>query len=261
MAPFGGGCGEELTYYETSSDGRWLLCNVASGITVIGRDGTRWQFSYNEILGSGLEAITVAKSWTTDGKYLYFSPMVPSDGGVSLGFLNRSAYALFRMDLGTGDVSAIIAGTGDYDAIYAISFSPTGRRLAYCNNGQHPLQVNILDLQTGTTLTIPVDLIFSQGGNFTWNPDGTRMTFGVYASNPDPNQAHDYWELIDLTTVYLVDFQAGGYTPVMSNYTGYLTVQSLDEENRLTYFTPADTFVRVLNLDTLEIQVLGTQIP
>jgi hypothetical protein len=173
--------------YEECSQGRyftvlgnWALCDpLEDPITIINASNEIRQFSYKDYYGEKIaNPCTRLHSITGDGKYLYFS----LDDGCILtepGFI--SSISLLRMDLADGKVSETLPASYNFESstgnTYSLSLSPTGRRLAYIHDGESPLSLNILDLQTGRNSSYQVDGNYLDGGSFTWSQDGTKLAF------------------------------------------------------------------------------------
>ncbi len=85
------------------------------------------------------------------------------------------------MDLSNGHVTEILQA--DYDfasyngSYYTASVSPTGRRLAYLFNKEKPLELHVLDLQTGQDTSYSLDNKYTLGGQYHWSEDVTKLAF------------------------------------------------------------------------------------
>ena len=150
-------CGQYFYQYDTSisPDGNWLAisCGHESNQTleIASKDGKRWTLYFKDYLSAekidqyGTAGIFNPVHWTIDEAYLYFTENSPFDGGGSACFYGPRIIDLYRINLNTGMVSAILTGT------YHFAFSPGGLWLAYIAN--RPI---ILNLRTGEKLTIEV---------------------------------------------------------------------------------------------------------
>jgi hypothetical protein len=208
LAPFTEVCGHMPYSWDMSSDGNWAVCDSSPGIHVVSRNGADWEFSYDEFFGTEFYGFTYIAAWTLDGRYLFFGPMATIDGIYPF---PDNAMALLRMDLQTGQVQTILSGNRDYDQprFYALSVSPTGRRVAYIfyENYLAPIDIQILDLRTGEAQVISLDPLYSDGGWFSWSDDGIELTLSVF----DRGSSQHYHLTYDMLTLNLIDSQA--YVP------------------------------------------------
>jgi len=163
-----------------TKDRNWALCDPSiDPITFINKSNQLWQFSYEAHYGKKiLNPCTQLLYSTNDGKYLYFSlddECIRSEPGFVF------SIGIFRINLTNGDISEILKASYDFTTndgnYYSVSFSPTGRRLAYIYPQKSPLALTILDLQTGESHSFSLDEKYRYGGLFKWSDDGTKLAF------------------------------------------------------------------------------------
>ena len=169
-----------------SPSGEWLAlsCSLQQDQTleIMNRDGRKIVMEFPDFLApedktdwipmGGLYPIR----WTNNERYLYFSSTVSLDGG-GICFYGFGQSGLFRVDLLTGETSAILSPRSEWDG-YQISFSPDGRYLAYA-----VINAYIKDLVTGqlTEIESSGDIV----GSLTWSPDGSKLAYATCKPNLD----------------------------------------------------------------------------
>ena len=90
----------------------------------------------------------------------------------------------------------------------APSISPDGRSIAYIMETLH--RVDIVDIENGTSTTIPLSGVVGVGGPVSWSPDGTTVLFNTF----DGQQEHVVAAKSDGTDVREIDtsaLSAGGH--------------------------------------------------
>jgi hypothetical protein len=164
-----------------SPSGYWIA--VSCGYTYLdpqtleinSKEGKQWVLHFKDFLaddfikdgGSPMGGLYPAH-WTSDEKYLYFTPYIAWDGGGTC-FYGFGVQGLYRINLNTGSVSAILPSRTFVG--YDIAFSPGGDKLAY--TAEDP--PTILDLRTGEKIIVDTgDRVF---GNLTWSPDGSQLAY------------------------------------------------------------------------------------
>jgi hypothetical protein len=180
-SPFSTYCDLEAFGAYISPDKNWDYCNTGGGVSLYKRDGSRWTFSFYDHFGENLNFSPLAPSlWTSNGKFIYFPIGHPRpEGPSSLTVEDLPILAMFRMDLSTGKVDAILPVTIDYFPWYGFSFSPDEQWLAWSEASQ-PGLVKIRDLMKDDEFSIHFDRQFSvsewEKSAFSWSPDSQRLT-------------------------------------------------------------------------------------
>jgi len=161
-----------------SPDKQWvtITCgfNDVQNLEVAGVDGSHWMLRFEDYLSKELfkDGIPMGgvypNHWTTDGRYLFFNARIYGDGGGPC-FYGSGSTGLFRLDVLTGKISAVLPITQDYKG-YEFAFSPNGRWLAY-----YLKSFLLLDLQTGKITTMPGKNV--RHANFIWSPDGEQIAY------------------------------------------------------------------------------------
>lgn len=187
VAEFNAGCDGPSSI---SSLGNWVAvsCSYDRGQTleIVNKNEGRWILHPKDLMaknGFGTTSDTWEGElnpyhWTKDEKYLFFTYYIPYDEGGTC-FYGYGVHGLYRINLTDGSVSTVLP----FSTIegYQISFSPTGRRMAYQDLSSGPPK--ILDLRTGEEIAIKSGGGFS--GNPTWSPDGTELAYGTCVMTPD----------------------------------------------------------------------------
>ena len=194
---------------------KWYLCErgdpQGADLLIINSDGNTWRFSYFAAFGIEYWGDIRYFKWTQNETYLHFAVMNPVDGP---GPFTANAEALFRMNLSNGNVVKVLGGI-DYDDpnrdFYAVSISPTDRRLVYSDGyiwqDDEPLtKLYIMDLQVGTLSVIPVGVEFSQIGGFVWSEDGLQLVYKLYSTGDDYCQYSYSIRLLDLNNSSSITF-------------------------------------------------------
>jgi hypothetical protein len=173
-----------------TADGQWALCDeYADPIVIINQSNQIWEFSYEAFFEQAIPGTcTKILHMTRDGKFIYFS--LPLDCIMAeAGF--GSTIAVFRMDLNNGSVVRVLGSQYNFQnykgATYDVAISPTGRRIAYITQGESPVTLRIVDLQTGETISTPMNSKYSNGGRFTWSEEGTKLAFLLESQSQEPS--------------------------------------------------------------------------
>lgn len=154
-----------------SPDERYLAtaCWVSSKMIVLEKGGIEIaSVKYDEIF-SDADAYPanigelIPLHWEKDNRYLYFTRMDCCWDGQSLS--TDYSGPLYRLDTQSNQWNMIVLGYMKY-----FSFSPSGKRLVYIDEFTSPLTINIIDLKTGESHTIPVNG-YNEGAYIVWSPD------------------------------------------------------------------------------------------
>ena len=156
---------------------------MGNDFNVVNQNGTFWHFSTQEQFGTNYDNGPNLLHWTGNEKFLYFA-FINSIGGP--GPVRPNAEVLFRMDLSTGNVVIVLGSIPrTYEEwvihpFFIISISPTSRRLAYVAYRSSQLKLHVLDLQSGTKETIPVEPEYNLIGEITWSETGEQLVYMLY---------------------------------------------------------------------------------
>ena len=185
----------QISYFyeeKLSPSKQWYVCGGGPDFNVINIDGTSWHFSLQEQLGIEYYSDLRLLHWTSDEIFLYFSVMNPIDGPSPI---PANAEALFRMDLSTGKVATLLNGITKDPAnqhLYAVSISPTSRRLAYSMgmgessiDGRPQTKLHLIDLQNSDEKVIPIEPEYSTIGEFVWSKNGQQLAYTLYSYADD----------------------------------------------------------------------------
>jgi Tol biopolymer transport system component len=166
---------------------------------VASADGKTWNISYEKFDGNlvfyGDNHVLL---WTPDDHFLYVAPYVPP---VSYG--GRQFYAaldVWRLDLTSGFVKSLfIRGQMPYESyFYDLSVSPDGKRLAYVNQWQIPLMLDLLSLSNGQQTELKIadtnldQRKFGTAGELVWSQDGQRLAYKLITSDSTDPCSYDY---------------------------------------------------------------------
>jgi Tol biopolymer transport system component len=174
-----------------SPNENWLAVscgyNHDQTLEIANRDGQRWVLQFKDflpkeevIIGQGPMGGLYPVRWSNDEQYLYFTSDIAYDGGGTC-FYGFGSTGLFRIQLKDGATSAILPILPSMVG-YELSFSPSGRRLAY----QGTRGLILRDLQTGSELTITSENNTAIG-DLAWSPDGSELAYAVCQSIRDGN--------------------------------------------------------------------------
>jgi hypothetical protein len=178
---------------DLTSNEKWAICNkYEDPVIFINQSNQTWKFSYNSFYGQDvLNSCTELLHTTNDGTYVYFS--LPLDCMMIEPWF-PGIIGVFRMNLNNGKVDRILGANYDFQnhigRTYNVSISPTGRRMAYIDDGTLPLILNIQDLNTGENRSFQLDSKYLNGGRFKWSQDGTKLAL-LLASKPK-DESGDY---------------------------------------------------------------------
>ena len=190
-----------------SPDGKWVLCDAkdANGLSIpyrVSTSGKRWNVSFKQIAGPvPVYDDNKVLVWTPDDHYVY---VLLHGESVSVG---RSFYAgsdVWRMDLSTGAIQDLLpTGQNSFESnFYDLSASPDGKRLAYVNQWQTPLMLDLLDLPGDTENEIkladtkPGNQNPVTAGELTWTPDGKKLIYKLLTGQALNQCAYTYSILI-----------------------------------------------------------------
>jgi hypothetical protein len=184
-----------------------------------------WKLTYKDYvqpLASSPNGGLAVIRWTSNGQYAYFASLTGGEGGECfVGWLD-SGRGLFRLDLQTGNTSAILPLFDDF-GWYGFSFSPTDRRLVY---GARSRDLQILDITTGQLINIASVNGFEQSGGYTWSPDGLKL---AYSTVLDINNGENF-----KYTLQLADAQTGSDQILLESSENCFNVRSWSDSNILT---------------------------
>ena len=114
--------------------------------------------------------IPVPLSWTTDGQFLFFTYLGPSDGC----FPRRNGSKVYRLDLSTGIVEEITPNQSQWYAP-----SPDGRYLAYVTDEWLKWWITLRDIESGAEEEIHLDLEAVHPEiailSLTWSPENNAL--------------------------------------------------------------------------------------
>lgn len=194
------------SYYpgKYSPNGLWLveLCSSKEDkdlILTLSNSETQvlWKFRYQDHLpqmdfvpDGGMGVI----HWSNDGRYAYFSSHLGGDGGECFYKGGDRGAGLFRVDLKTGESTAILPTNNDF-WWYGFSFSPTDRRLVY---GVQARDLKILDVTTGKFVSISSDDDAYETGGFLWSGDGLRLVYSALTRDSNGERENYSLRLVDV---------------------------------------------------------------
>lgn len=220
-------------YFQTSFVSptlEWAICRDAQKIVAVNRADVRWEFGVTAAYGLPyFESEVDPLFWSPDNQYVFIKSYSAWDGGYMFG----TTHAIWRMDLRTGQVSEIIKPrvTDGYlgGAPYAVSISPTGRRLVYIQQEVSPLTLIVADIQTGETQEIELQSRFEGAGIFFWSPDGTKLLFKLGGPYRSEDGEPTYFSMM------LVDFTDFSHAIVLDQVFQYIDkVEMTDEAATMT---------------------------
>jgi hypothetical protein len=236
-----------------SPDSQWAFCQDSKTVQVFSVNGTHWTYpivatySIDPLSGDEISG----EYWTNDHRYFYFRYIVHGDGGYFFG----STIALWRMDLTTGKVDEVLRPTiverRFSGRFMDLSFSPSGRRLAYIYQTEGS-DLNLVDMKTGALQVIPIPDPYTLAGVFLWQPNGTSLILEMAGPEGDYSMPSYYGamlvDLIDLSSILLVD-----HSP------SYFRKQILTDDNVI--FFNQDGYIWNLNFHTRRLGLEGTPTP
>jgi len=157
---------------------RWGICDTDNKTFVIfSVDGRVWRFSYVELAitlaDEGSEFYTQVVYWSNDEQFAYFVPS-PRDYD-PLGPFYGDGIALLKVKLTDGQIQTILPNDNHF---YSISFSPTGKYMAYAVfDPDKPLDLIIQDLQSGKLQHHEQEAKYNQIGEFVWSDDELQLAY------------------------------------------------------------------------------------
>jgi hypothetical protein len=171
--------GRSSSWSALSPDGHWVAYGdwMKTGVVRIS-DGKEWSLSYVELYGQSVGSIDgylFADHWTQDGRFLYLAVLPQFDG---CRFFVDGAM-LLRLNLETGAVTEVLPRGSNWFVFYAFSFAPNDSRLAYIQDSQAPLAINLVHMATGTRTEIALGTMYSSAGSMLWSPDGQRLALAA----------------------------------------------------------------------------------
>jgi WD40 repeat protein len=172
-----------------SPNGNWLAVTCGDNhdqtLEIVNHSGQRWVLQFKDYIlpeyvsdnHANTDGNLYPVHWSGDDGFLYFVAYVAYDEGGAC-FFGYGVHGLFRMDLRDGKVSTILSPVSAIDK-YHLTFSPTGRRLAYQKDVSSPF---ILDLQTGqqTAILIKKD---EYAGGLVWSDNGLQLAYATCKVN------------------------------------------------------------------------------
>ena len=182
---------------DISPSGDWSLSgqDYGAGVYLRNSSGDTWKFTYSINNNSDYLPSSVQR-WTTDGKYVFFSPRY-SDG-------NSKVYGLFRMDLTNGNVVSLIGNGYISNYYYYLSVSPNAQKFVYITTDKRLI---IKDLKDDTKKTIQMSLSAGQDiSNFIWSPDETKVVFAKVKRNEERDVISADYLILDIETGKLITF-------------------------------------------------------
>lgn len=188
-----------------SPDGKWVFCDAkdSNGISIpyaISAAGQRWNISFKQIAGPApIYDDNKVLVWTPDDRYVY---VLLHGQATSAGRFFYAGGDIYRMDLSSGALKDLVP-IGEFEAhFYDLSVSPDGKRLAYVDQWQTPLMLDLLALPGDTRTEIKL-ADTKQGndhpvtaGELVWTPDGKKLIYKQITDQPLNQCAYDYSILI-----------------------------------------------------------------
>ena len=185
-----------------SPDGKWVFCDARNSSSfsapyALSTRGQRWNISFKQIAGgSPVYDDNRVLVWTPDDRYVY---ILLNGKATSAGRFFYAGGDIYRMDLSSGAIKDLvpIEGMPFESHFYDLSVSPDGKRLAYVDQWQTPLMLDLLDLPADTRTEIKLadtkvgnDHPVS-AGELDWTPDGKKLIYKQITDNQPLNQC-DY---------------------------------------------------------------------
>jgi hypothetical protein len=224
---------ESIDYFDKQCNGyfmpefispsqEWAICGDTEKIMVIGRNGIRWEFLVTEKYDiQQFEPEIAPVFWTLNGEYVFIRYFHLVDGG----FIYGSTTALWRMDLQDGSMSELIKPTvknGHLEGrFYALSISPTGRRMVYVDQSLPPV-LNIVDLLSGAVVNLAIPEPYTNAGKFDWSPDGQKLILELAGPQAD------HWPVY--FGAMWVSFPESSSKVFISESSSYLSIQEMTND-------------------------------
>ncbi|NJC94976.1 MAG: hypothetical protein C3F07_19435 [Anaerolineales bacterium] len=164
--------------FASSPDDLWdvVFCSYETIVFVRDDESTHWELSSDTLINSYVEYFVNLIHWSNDGNYVYAS-FDPHTDGYWEPF--HHGIVLYRLDLGTGQISEVLLLSKSDWIFYSLAFSPNDRRLAYIVTDKSPVVLNIRDMQTGDEQSFEFDSKYNTGGGFLWAPDSQSVVFSI----------------------------------------------------------------------------------
>lgn len=168
-----------------SPDGQWLVEDMTylaagsqkNGLRVVRVDGkSEWKLDFLGIL-SGRDAYRPA-AWSRDGNFLYIEYSLKNDSGLT--YMYCKTNGIKQLDLRSGAVKTLFEFL---PMCWNFAFSPDALQLAYIPALEQPLQLVVMDVNTGQQRSYTFAGTFSEAGLIQWSPDQKQLL--VVASYPD----------------------------------------------------------------------------
>jgi len=170
----------ECTNSFISPIGNWEFNqNYDTEVLATNISGKTWKYDYL-IKDAYSGNITFIQRWSSDEKYVYFSP--------SSWYASPYVLGLFQMDLSNGKVKPIFNEELDREKqFYYLSLSPSTKIVFYIDKNHKTV---IKDLQNESVKTFPSKIIKANqvADNFLWSPDETKLVFMI----EDFDKEHNY---------------------------------------------------------------------
>ena len=183
-----------------------------------------WKLAYKDYIqpvASSPDGVLAVIRWTSNGQYAYFASLTGGDGGECFVGGVDSGRGLFRFDLQTGNITAILPLFDDF-GWYGFSFSPTDRRLIY---GARSRDLKVLDITTGQVTELSSAKDFSQSGDYIWSLDGLNFLYSTVLYN-EISEPVSY-------SLRLVNAQTGGEQILLESLDNCFAARSWSDNNIL----------------------------
>jgi Tol biopolymer transport system component len=162
--------------------------------------------------------------WSNDSRYAYFKTSLGGSVGECFYEGYDTGVGLFRVDLQTGQTKEILPLFNENSVWYGFSFSPTDRWLVY---GIRTLDLVIVDIMTGESISVTHEKDFSQGGGYVWSPDGLRFVYSTVKYLPNNVGGREGY------TLRVVDAKTGVERILLESKTSCYLVQGWKDNNVL----------------------------
>ena len=164
--------------FRFSPNGQWVAVSCSwDTMEFVATDETKnWEVSADTLINPGGDYFIGVEHWSNDGAYVYIA-FDPHTDGYWEPF--HQGIVLYRLDLGTGQISEVLPLRKSDWIFYSLAFSPNDRRLAYIVTDQSPVVLNIRDMQTGEEQSFEFDSKYNSGGRLLWAPDSQSVVFSI----------------------------------------------------------------------------------
>lgn len=182
----------ECTNSFISPNGDWEFNqNYDTGVSATNISGKAWKYDYL-IKDAYSGNITFIQRWSSDEKYVYFSP--------SSWYASPYVLGLFQMNLNNGKVKSIFNEELDREKqFYYLSLSPRTERAFYIDK-YHKTAIRNLDNNTEKVLSQIVVGSNQIAGNFLWSPDETKIVFIIEDLDKDNNYSSADYLILNVET-------------------------------------------------------------